>query len=162
MKRTIEILDRAQSETVSPDTVFQSVCKDVEEQTGANRVSIWHFENDDDCIRCACFYEAHNKTFTNGQVLFADDQPEYFKTILTENFIVAPDARNHPATAEFTDQYFREHDIHSLLDFIIHENFKPVGVICCENAGERREWHDDDISYLRQISTVISFYFKTN
>lgn len=160
MNRTQEILDRANSETVSPELVFQAVCKDVGEHTGANRVSIWRFENGGDSIRCVSFYKTQNGTFTKGQVLSAKDQLEYFKRIQTDHFIVASDARNHPATAEFTDQYFAEHDIYSLLDFILHDKFVPVGVICCENAGEPREWSDDDVSYLRQVSTLISFRFK--
>lgn len=161
MKRTIEILDKIKAETVPPSMVFQAVCKDIAEHTGANRVSIWHLENDSESIRCDCFYEASTESFSDGQVLHAKDQPKYFKTILTEKFIVAPDARTHPATAELTDRYFVEHDIYSLLDFVISENFEPFGVICCENAGSRREWREDDISFLRQISTLISFNLKS-
>lgn len=160
MDRTAEILEKAKTEDVPPFQIFQAVCRDVAEKTEANRVSIWHLEKDHSCIRCACFYEADGEVFSDGQVLYADDHPTYFKSILTEKFIVAPDARDHLATAELTDEYFRPHDIYSLLDFVIHEDFKPSGVICCENSGERREWRDDDVSYLRQISTIISFHFR--
>lgn len=160
MNRTVEILEKVKSEAIAPFAIFQAVCLDIAEETKANRVSIWHLEKDHSCIRCDCFYEAEEGTFSEGQVLFANDHPQYFTSILAEKFIVAPDARDHTATAELTDDYFRPHDIYSLLDFVIHENFKPTGVICCENAGTRLEWRDDDVSYLRQISTLISFYFK--
>lgn len=86
--------------------------------------------------------------------------PTYFSTILHENFIVATEARSHPATAELVDPYFRDHDIYSLLDYVIHDNFKPIGVICCENAGGLRHWREEDVSYLRQMSTLISFRLK--
>lgn len=160
MNRTVKVLEKVTSESVPPFVIFQAVCLDIAEETKANRVSIWHLEKDHSCIRCACFYEAEAGVFSEGQVLFAVDHPNYFKSILAEKFIVAPNAREHSATAELTDNYFRPHGIFSLLDFVIHENFKPSGVICCENAGAPREWRDDDVSYLRQISTLISFYFR--
>lgn len=160
MKRTAEILDRLASSSVTTDMVFQVACEDVAEHTRANRVSVWHFGKDNDRIKCDCFYEADKGSYSKGQVLLADDHPSYFKAILTETFIDAADARDHPATAELIDPYFEEHDIYSLLDFIIHNDFKPVGIICCENSGARRDWDEKDLSYLRQISTLISFKFK--
>lgn len=160
MRRTIEILEKTKSDTVSPDEIFEVVCRDVSSKTGANRVSIWHFENDNDCIRCDCFYEAEKEKFSKGQTIYAADQPKYFETITTEMFVVAPDARNHVATENFTNGYFKEHDIHSLLDFVLSENYQPVGMICCENAGKRLDWQNGDLSYLRSISAIISFYFK--
>jgi len=96
----------------------------------------------------------------SGQRLASKDCPKYFKAILTEQLIIAPDARRHSATDELTDTYFVENDIYSLLDLMIHEDFKLMGVICCENAGSQREWRDEDISYLRQMGTLISFNFK--
>ncbi len=102
------------------------------------------------------------ESFSEGQVLYAKDQPKYFETILSEKFIVAPDAHSHPTTATLTNQYFVLLDIYSLLYFVIYRDFKPSGIICCENAGERHEWNEDDISFLRQISTLVSFNYKSN
>ncbi len=160
MKRTTEVLDSADGAEVDSQAVFQAACRDVAEATGANRVSIWNFGPGRESIRCACFYEAPADTFSSGQVLTAADLPTYFNTILHENFIVATEARSHPVTAELVDPYFRDHDIYSLLDYIIYENFKPIGVICCENAGGLRRWREEDVSYLRQMSTLISFRLK--
>lgn len=160
MERIVKILDRARSEAITPDTVFKAVCMYIAENTGANRISIWHFAADDRSILCDCFYDVDSETFTEGQVLQAENHPTYFETILTENVIIAPDARSHPVTKELTEPYFLQHDIYSLLDFVIHDNFKPSGVICCENAGARRDWSYDDVSSLRQVSTLISFYFR--
>ncbi|MBT4889412.1 MAG: GAF domain-containing protein [Rhodospirillales bacterium] len=160
MQRTINILDEVKSHDVAPEKIYQAVCMDVAEQTGANRVSIWHLEDDDSCIRCSAFYHVSANSFTSGEVLFAKDLPKYFNTILSEKSIVAPDVFIHPATAELVDIYFKKHGIYSMLDFIIYSDFKPIGVICCENAGEHRDWKPEDVSYLLKLSTVISFYFK--
>lgn len=160
MKRTLEILDLKKTDAVSPEAVFRAVCLDVSESTRANRVSIWRFENRCENIYCVSFYEAEKNKFSSGQKLFARDHPNYFESIQIEKFIVASDALNDPATADLSGSYFQRHDIYSLLDFILYENFNPVGVICCENAGKRLDWTDDDVSYLRQISTLISHFFK--
>ncbi|MBC8339997.1 MAG: GAF domain-containing protein [Rhodospirillales bacterium] len=160
MKRTVEVIDGHKGGWVSFDAVLQAACKDVAEHTKANRVSIWRFEENASRIVCDCFYEAEGTSFSSGQMLTEQDCPKYFQTILGEQVIIAPDARNHPVTDELTESYFKPFDIYSLLDFILHENFKPIGVICCENAGAQRDWSEDNISYLRQIATLISFSFK--
>jgi len=145
---------------VSFDAVLQAACRDVAEHTKANRVSIWRFEENATRIACDCFYEAEGESFSTGQTLTAEDCPKYFKTILREQLIAAPDARNHPVTDELTDSYFLPNDIYSLLDLVIHDDFRPIGVIFCENAGVPRDWSDEDVSYLRQMATFLSFNFK--
>jgi len=146
VKQTADVLDGRKEGRVSSKVVLQTACREIAEYTNANRVSIWHFEDGDKSIRCDCFFEADKDLFSSGQQLTSDDCPKYLKTILTEQLIVAPDARNHPVTDELTNPYFVDYDIYSLLDLIIHEDFKPTGVICCENAGAQREWRDEDIS----------------
>lgn len=160
MKRTIEALKTAPSTSESTRTVYRAVCRDVAEETHANRVSIWKIEDDNTCIRCECFYDANRDEFTEGQTLRAKDFPRYFNPILAGRSVVAPDARSHSATAELSDPYFREHNIYSLLDYVIHDDYQPTGIICCDNAGELRAWRDRDVAYLSKMSTLISFNFK--
>ena len=160
MKHTADVLDGRKEGRVSSDEVLQSACRDVATYTNANRVSIWHFEKQEKILHCDCCFDVDEDSFSSGQRLASKDCPKYFKAILTEQLIIAPDARRHSATDELTDTYFVENDICSLLDLMIHEDFKPMGVICCENGGSQREWRDEDISYLRQMGTLISFNFK--
>jgi hypothetical protein len=77
---------------------------------------------------------------------------------MEHHFIVAPHARTHPITSELNEKYFVPNDIYSLLDFIIHRDFDPVGVICCKNAHSPIKWTDQHVSVLRQVSSIISFY----
>lgn len=159
MERTAEIVHAALP-TTSADQVFRSACREVSAYTGANRVSIWCFNEDNASIRCDCYYEFETDSFSEGTVLRADDHPVYFAAIQEQQVIIAPDARTNPITAEFVDTYFRDNDILSLLDFILHRDFQPAGIICCENAGRPRAWRDEDVAYLRQMATLISFFFK--
>jgi len=140
--------------------IFLSVCQDVSEETSADRVSIWFFNTEHSAIECACFYNKENDSYTSGQILHAKDAPAYFNTLEIETYINAPDARNHPATAELTDPYFIENDTYSLLDFIIHDKQQSTGVICCEKIKKIHHWRDNDHYFLRQISTLISHHIK--
>ncbi len=162
MNTLLDFVKKAELNSASAYSVFKAACQDVSAKTGSNRVSIWNMDEKESFIKCACYFNADDETYTNGQILYAIDHPNYFKTIVEDNVIIAPDASAHPATAELTDPYFRENDIYSLLDFILHKDFRPIGVICCENAGTRREWTNDDVNYLRTVSTLISFYFFAN
>lgn len=160
MERTADIVHGDSTAEATSAAVFQSACRDVAAFTGANRVSIWCFGEANASLHCECLLDVDTETFSQGQMLWAKDHPNYFEAIQRQLYIVAPDARTHPVTAEFADTYFRDHDIYSLLDFILHRNFKPVGILCCEHAGEPRNWRDEDVTYLRQMSTLISFFFK--
>lgn len=157
MRRTMKLFDEDESRSLNRSTLLRAVCEDIAENIKANRVSIWRFDENNTKIVCECYMTVDKQEFSEGQTLNASDAPEYFKTILEEKYVEATDARDHSATRELTEIYFEPADIYSLLDFIIHKNFSPVGIICCENAYEKRDWTEEDKSYLRQISTLFSF-----
>jgi GAF domain-containing protein len=51
VNRTQEALEAAGGASASSEEVFQAACRDVAENTGANRVSIWEFDKDRESIR---------------------------------------------------------------------------------------------------------------
>ncbi|MEQ9681829.1 MAG: GAF domain-containing protein [Rhodospirillales bacterium] len=161
MHRAIEAIHQARKQHLEIKEVYRPVCRDISQNVEANCVSIWFFSEARDSIQCQCFFDSDTDTFLHGQILTAEDHPAYFQTILTEQFIVAPDARNHPATRAFTESYFMPNGIVSLLDYIIHRKFQPVGIICCENAHSHRNWTQEDQRYLLQVATLLSFGMAT-
>lgn len=74
--------------------------------------------------------------------------------------INAPQARTHDITKCFNETYFEPLNIHSLLDFILHWEFIPQGIICCESVGKEVQWAERDIESLKRIARVSSMYFK--
>ena len=102
--------------------------------------------------------ELNSSDFWSGVSLHKSDFPAYFESIVENEIINASDARNHSATRCFNEAYFEPNNIYSLLDFILHKDFKPVGIICCERTGSRVEWSNQDVDQLRQIATFISFF----
>ena len=127
---------------------------------GAHRVSLWIFGKNFDSIEPLICYDATNHTFPDGQVLNQSDYKEYFDGVLQNEVVCASDARNHELTKCFNESYFEPLNIYSLLDYILHRDFEPQGVICCESIGNITDWSEQDIETLKRIARASSMYFK--
>jgi GAF domain-containing protein len=145
----------------SKRAVLEKVC-DYAQQIipSANLISLWRFTPDRNSIVSLINFDAQSGEYKEGLELRRDDFPKYFENIVEHELIVASDARNHSATRCFNEAYFEPNDIHSLLDFILHKDFAPVGVICCESKGKQVDWTDEDIDNIRMVATMISFFFE--
>ena len=127
----------------------------------ANRISLWLFDETFDAIHCLICLDEEGQ-YSSRQVLSRQDFGAYFESIMTSQVLSASDARTHPATKCFNVGYFDTFNIHSLLDYIFHNEFKPAGVICCERVGNAVEWSDEDIESLRRISNVASMFLNND
>ena len=126
----------------------------------ASRVSLWKFNEDRSAIRCLMLKQGSECVVTENVILKEADFPDYFRAILQQQLVVASNARTHADTRCFNTDYFEPNGIYSLLDYIFQENFKAVGVICCEATGSKVQWHSQDIAVLKRIATVTSMFFK--
>jgi len=127
---------------------------------GADRVSLWVFSKDFSKITSLLCYDANSGQYSSGQELFRSDYTEYFDAIIKKDVINASLARDNVFTQCFNESYFQPLNIYSLLDFILHEDFEPTGVICCESVNEVTHWSEDNIETLRRIANMSSLYFK--
>jgi len=149
-----------EDKSASRQTLLETICRSaVKLIPNANLISLWVFEEGATQIRSLINFDAAADSFSDNIVLTKADFPPYFEAILEEQLVVASDARRARATACFTESYFEPNDIHSLLDFILHKDFKPVGVVCCESKGEKVHWNTKDIESIGALSTMISFFF---
>ena len=160
MKRTLQLIQENESSSVTPEELFKAICQDVCENVDTDLGSVWLFNPTGERIVCQCRYDALEGTYSSGQILEKRDYPTYFQHIVEENIVSAPNAHQQHATREFTESYFKPLGIVSLLDFILHVNFKPVGIICCENRREIRNWSKEDEIYLLKIASYASMRFK--
>jgi len=126
---------------------------------GADRVSLWCFDEDFESIQSLICYDSVNRNFTSEQVLKKSDFNDYFSGILENDVINAPQARSHKLTKCFNEPYFIPLEIYSLLDFILHQDFNPHGVICCESVGKTTQWSDSNVETLKRIARSSSMYF---
>jgi len=146
--------------SASRQTLLETICRSTARLIpNANLISLWVFEGNATKIRSLINFDADNNCFSAGVVLSKEDFPAYFEAIIEEQVVVASDARNTRATACFTEPYFQPNDIHSLLDFILHKDFKPVGVVCCERQGSMVQWSESDTHMIGALATMISFFF---
>ncbi|MGS2720613.1 GAF domain-containing protein [Paraglaciecola aestuariivivens] len=143
------------------DRKLKMICEVTAELiSGADRISLWRFEDDYSKIVSSVSYDSSKNKFEDSSELHRKDFTPYFDAIINQNVIKASDARNHPATECFTELYFEPNNIYSLLDFILHEDFNPIGVICCESLGNIYEWSEKDVQSLRRIARASSLYFR--
>ena len=126
---------------------------------GADRVSLWCFDRRFEFIKSLICYDAENCIFISEQVLKKSDFKEYFSSILQNETINAPQARSHEQTKCLDKDYLIPLEIHSLLDIILHQEFSPHGIICCESVGKVTQWSDDNVETLKRIARASSMYF---
>lgn len=149
-----------EADDLSPTEVLELICRvAVRLIPNANLVSLWLFKDNAQRIESLINFDAQADVFTSELVLSRSDYPAYFDAIVERELVVASHARVHPVTKCFTQSYFEPLNIHSLLDFILHKDFKPVGVICCESKDKQVDWTDDDIENIRMLASHISFCF---
>ncbi|SFD66839.1 hypothetical protein [Pseudoalteromonas denitrificans] len=126
----------------------------------ANRVSIWTFLKCKTEMHCLMCFDAYTNEVSSGQVLIKTDFVDYFRSLLANNVVNAPDARIHPDTRCFNEKYFEPNNIYSLLDYIYDPEFEPCGVICCESVGRKVTWVSANVDSLREIAKLSSQFFK--
>ncbi len=146
--------------SLSREAVLQQACLTTREAVPrANLVSFWRFDSSLSSITSLINYNSITQEFGSNWVLESKSYGPYFNSILENELVVAPNAREMHATRCFNSSYFEPNDIFSLLDFILHKNYRPVGVLCCESQGIQVEWQEEDIENLRIIATMMSYYF---
>jgi len=147
--------------TLHVDKKLKVICEVTSEVlAGADRVSLWTFADNYSKIVSSVSYDRTNNKYSDTAELKREEFGAYFDAIISNEVIIASDAREHPQTACFKELYFKPNNIYSLLDFILHHDFKPIGVICCESVGRLYEWSEDDVKSLRRISNASSLYFR--
>lgn len=125
----------------------------------ANRVSLWCFNAERTEISCLILLDHGTPLEFDEIILREADYPEYFSAVVNNEIVVASDARSHDATRCFNKDYFPANDIYSLLDFVFHQQFQPIGVICCEAVGTPIEWSEKDIALIKRTARITSMFY---
>ncbi|PWC39253.1 hypothetical protein TSO352_03380 [Azospirillum sp. TSO35-2] len=141
------------------EDVWKAACEDIVERIGVSRASVWAFADERERLVCLHLFDAGTRQHSRGIVLDRADYPDYFRALTNNARVVAPDARNHPATRCFAATYFQDGDVRSLLDFIVLHETVPVGVLCCEQSGAMREWTPADSACLQSVAMLVGTVF---
>lgn len=127
-------------------------------QIGCTRAGVWIFIDTAEgrALRCLAM---HDRRY--GGMVAASDMVNaavgaYFDTLLADGCVIASDARNHPTTRIFVDDYLLPQDIHSVLDVCFSVNGVLFGTFSCEQTGMAVTWTQRQLQLLRQIGSRAS------
>lgn len=144
------------------DAFYRAVCRDIVASRRATRASVWNLSPAHDVLTNLCQFDSRDGTFTSGTVLNAAECPAYFQAINHDLRVVANDVLTHPATASLDRSVFVAIDVRSLLVAVVLIEGEPGMLLCCAQCGTTREWTEEDLSYLRQLASVVSMGVKNS
>ena len=124
--------------------------------SGVERVSIWALTGDQRELRCLELYELSPARHGSSDSLQASHYPAYFNALRSESCIVADDASQHPATAEFTTGYLARHRISAVLDTPIHIRGEFQGVLSLEQVATREPWSPAHRLFAHVIANLVT------
>jgi len=125
---------------------------------GCTRAGVWVFADTAEgrALRCMAMYDRGVDAMVGATDMLNAAVGPYFDTLLADACVIAPDARNHPATRVFLDDYLLPLDIHSVLDVCFSINGVLVGTFTCEQTGAPVAWTQRQLQLLRQIGSRAS------
>ena len=121
-----------------------------------DRVSVWLLSENDTKLKRQMLYDIDSGFDSQVEMLNTADVPSYFKALRKDSLIDADDAQNDPRTRELNENYFIPLQISSLLDSVIQQNGRLIGVVSAEHCGPIRAWHPDEKSFLSAIANVVA------
>jgi GAF domain-containing protein len=107
-------------------------------------------------LRCVAMYDGLQDRIVGGTDILMSESPAYFDALLRDGCVVASDARTHPATLCFLQDYLLPKDIRSVLDVGFSVNGVLFGVFSCEQVGASQAWTQRQLQTLRQIGALAS------
>lgn len=134
--------------------LLQHITKEVSFALQINRVSLW--KNHPDHIELTNLYIKNEDKHYDEFILNKTDFPIYFNTIENQPVLIASDAQNNPQTIEFTDVYFKENNIKSLLDFPIYVSGNLMAIFCLEATNQIKIWEEADVNFTKTVTETIA------
>jgi len=120
------------------------------------RVSLWLFNNDETELRCVDLYEHFPDRHSTGAVLLKNEYTNEFEALKTAKYIDANDPLTDPRTAGYVEGYLKPLRITSMLDAVIREGNRNIGVLCFEHVEKKHNWELDEISFASQLADQIA------
>lgn len=147
----------ANFESITP--ILKVIFENVSKASGIQRISFWNYFPDR--IECLNLFELKDFKHSNHLLIKKKDFPIYFESIEKEQMIIASDVKRQKETSEFIDNYFKNNNVKSLLDYPVFIDGKLYGIICFEAIDNLRYWDNEDINFTRSVSEVISLAIET-
>ncbi|MCC5826686.1 MAG: GAF domain-containing sensor histidine kinase [Alkalimonas sp.] len=118
------------------------------------RVGIWLYLPAGEGIACRALLDQGHWQPVEDLVLKRNDFPNYFNALDQQRVIAACDARSDAATSEFTEPYLLPRGIFSMLDVPIRHAGAMIGIICCEETKQPKQWLPDETSFVAALADL--------
>lgn len=141
---------------------YRLVISSILDALNIQRAGIWFVKADYSEIDCQLLLDTFHKAEIESLTISAEEYPKYFTALKAERAILAHDAHNHPATNEFSEGYLRPLQISSMLDVPIRHKGEMIGIICCEQIGDKRVWSDDEASFVGSMADLVGRAINAN
>lgn len=142
------------NEFKSQKNIIEYITKRAAQVVNISRISYWSFSRTQMTCKVLIQDEISQKNIKN--VLSVDDYPIYFDAINQNQYISASNVFEQKMFEEFHHNYFIINNIKSMLDIPVYVNGKIKGVLCLENQNKIKFWDNEDISFSRTISDIIT------
>lgn len=130
------------------------------ETLGTKRASIWLFIEGGKKVRCTTVVQNDKHEHAEGTILDTEMYPIYFRSLERERFIAASDAVNDTRTKELAFTLFKPYGISSILDTIIRQGSRTVGILSFEHQGDPRHWTLDEQSFAASMADTTSLVLE--
>jgi PAS domain S-box-containing protein len=147
----------------SLDEKLKQIMKETAKVTGTERASVWVFDKNNVQLTSRCIYHLGENRYYKQMVLTEEQYPEYFKTLKEIPYhksIIAQDVRNEHFSSKILEDYLLPLGISSMMLVPISKDNELFGIVSLSHVGEMREWSQDDQSFLRSISNIVSTFFE--
>lgn len=141
---------------------YRLVINSLHEGLNIQRAGVWFVKSDYSEISCQLLIDTYHETEIEELLISAEDYLNYFHALKSERAILAHDAHDHQATAEFSEGYLTPLNISSMLDVPIRHKGEMIGIICCEHIGEKRIWTEDEASFAGSMADLIGRAINAN
>jgi PAS domain S-box-containing protein/diguanylate cyclase (GGDEF)-like protein len=123
--------------------------------TGAERINVWLFNEDETELHCIDLYEASKATHSSGMVLKEREYRNEFQALKQAKYVAADDPLTDRRTTGYVETYLKPLRITSMLDTLIHVSGKNFGLLCFEHVDKSHHWEHDEIVFAGQLADKI-------
>ena len=147
---------------VDLDYAISSSLQDLGNLSGADRVSLFLFNGDNNCIKnthewCRRGIKSQLDTL---QSIDKNTISWWIKQVERLNFINIKDVSNLPVEAKLTKEFMELQGIKSFLGFPIYHDITIIGLACFSKVLEEFPWKGKDFSILRIFSQILESIFE--
>ena len=160
IERQLEAVGRVAMSAALISGQFEQFASEISElaanTTGAERITIWLFNEEETELRCVDLYEATpNKHSAEGVVLRAQFGNE-IQAVIREKYVNADDPLTDPRTAGYVENYIKPLRISSMLDTLIHVSGRNLGMLCFAHVDKPHHWEQDEITFATQLAEMLA------